>query len=163
MVEFTSYTQSFKVQDASTLGKSQERIVRKRNRQPLSCKPCRSRRSRCDRGRPCSTCSERGEGDFCSYGGSVVAQPVSQTGRRLQQVDLQDRLRQLESTVGKMLSSSSARASTATYLILVSHPPSVQSLMTSRPDSRLMRRMLLERASGLLSLTKSVSLDRLRN
>src|SRR5271163_3915037 len=138
MVEFASHTPSFKVQDASTLGKSQERIVRKRNRQPLSCKPCRSRRSRCDRGRPCSTCSEREEGVFCSYGGSVVTQPVSQIDRRLHQVDLQDRLQQLESVVSKMLSSSSDGASKQ-QSHLASQAPSVQSLMTNRPDSRLMR------------------------
>src|SRR5271156_664416 len=111
MVEFASYTQSFKVRDTSTLGKSQERAVRKRNRQPLSCKPCRSRRSKCDRGHPCSTCSERGEESFCSYGGSVAALPVSQTDRRLHQVDLPDRLQQLESMVSEMLSGSSDDAS----------------------------------------------------
>jgi len=111
MVKFAGYTQSFKVRDASTLGKGQERIVRKRNRQPLSCQPCRSRRSRCDRGHPCSTCSERGEEGFCSYGGSAAAQPVSQTDCRVHQVDLQDRLQQLESIVSKMLSSSSDGAS----------------------------------------------------
>jgi Fungal specific transcription factor domain len=40
-----------------------------------------------------------------------VAQPVSQIDRRLHQVGLQDRLQQLESTVSKMLSSSSDGAS----------------------------------------------------
>ena len=145
MVKFAGYTQSFKVRDTSTLGKSQERAVRKRNRQPLSCKPCRSTRSRCDRGHPCSTCSERGDEGFCSYGGLAAALPVSQTGHRLHQVDVQDRLQQLESMVSEMLSDSSDGVSKQhSHLGFTSHvsPGSddrFPSLMPPLPPLELLR------------------------
>ncbi|GAA6042074.1 hypothetical protein JCM8097_004095 [Rhodosporidiobolus ruineniae] len=46
---------------------------RKRNRAIVSCNPCRARRVRCDRGRPCAACITRGEGDGCEWGADAVA------------------------------------------------------------------------------------------
>ncbi|KAF3802032.1 hypothetical protein GCG54_00012275, partial [Colletotrichum gloeosporioides] len=34
---------------------------------PKSCLPCRERKVKCDKGRPCLTCSKRGHADLCSY------------------------------------------------------------------------------------------------
>jgi hypothetical protein len=56
-----------------------------------------------------------------------VAQPVSQIDRRLHQVDLLDRLQQLESVVSKMLSSSSDGASKQQSHLGVTFPVSPES------------------------------------
>lgn len=41
--------------------------VRKRNRPMLSCVLCHERRVKCDRGRPCQSCTSYGTPDQCSY------------------------------------------------------------------------------------------------
>lgn len=43
------------------------RVVRKRNRVPLSCAPCRHRKLKCNRGHPCDNCTKRGDTAACSY------------------------------------------------------------------------------------------------
>jgi hypothetical protein len=43
------------------------RVVRKRNRIPLSCAPCRHRKLKCDRTVPCENCTRRGDVDGCTY------------------------------------------------------------------------------------------------
>ncbi|KAK7527682.1 uncharacterized protein IWZ02DRAFT_132902 [Phyllosticta citriasiana] len=45
----------------------QFRVVRKRNRVPLSCAPCRHRKLKCNRGHPCDNCSKRGDNASCTY------------------------------------------------------------------------------------------------
>ena len=42
-----------------------QRVIRRRNRQPLSCTTCRERKIWCDRVVPCSQCLRRGIGDTC--------------------------------------------------------------------------------------------------
>ncbi|RAL66532.1 hypothetical protein DID88_006222 [Monilinia fructigena] len=43
------------------------RVVRKRNRIPLSCGPCRHRKLKCNRSHPCENCTRRGDASSCSY------------------------------------------------------------------------------------------------
>lgn len=43
----------------------QPRVIRRRNRQPLSCTTCRERKIWCDRTVPCSQCLRRGIGNTC--------------------------------------------------------------------------------------------------
>lgn len=40
---------------------------RKSRRVPVACQECRTRKSRCDGGRPCSVCISSGRGDTCRY------------------------------------------------------------------------------------------------
>ena len=47
--------------------KGEGRVVKRRNRQPVSCDPCRARRSKCSRGHPCDTCIKRNEIGLCVY------------------------------------------------------------------------------------------------
>ena len=49
-------------------------------RQPKACYPCYKRKVKCDRGRPCTTCSERNHIDLCSY----------QAGERRQSIPFSD-------------------------------------------------------------------------
>ncbi|QSS55490.1 C6 transcription factor [Histoplasma capsulatum var. duboisii H88] len=43
------------------------RVVRKRNRVPVSCAPCRSRKLKCNRGMPCENCVKRNDAPSCTY------------------------------------------------------------------------------------------------
>ncbi|KPI45212.1 putative transcriptional regulatory protein [Cyphellophora attinorum] len=43
------------------------RVVRKRNRVPLSCAPCRNRKLKCNRLSPCDNCTKRGDAGSCTY------------------------------------------------------------------------------------------------
>ncbi|CAK7228783.1 hypothetical protein SBRCBS47491_007023 [Sporothrix bragantina] len=76
----------------------QFRVVRKRNRVPLSCYPCRTKK-KCDRGHPCSNCVKR-DGDntsTCSY-----AAPVNRKKNQSASAspdDMQNRIDRLESLV----------------------------------------------------------------
>ncbi|KAF2459734.1 fungal-specific transcription factor domain-containing protein [Lineolata rhizophorae] len=55
---------------SSSTGQSpdaQYRVVRKRNRVPLSCAPCRHRKLKCNRAHPCDNCTKRGDVASCTY------------------------------------------------------------------------------------------------
>ncbi|ETN36345.1 uncharacterized protein HMPREF1541_08622 [Cyphellophora europaea CBS 101466] len=52
-----------------------QREVKRRNRRPVVCMPCRERRSKCSREKPCSLCVKRGEAHLCLY-----AEPVERAG-----------------------------------------------------------------------------------
>ncbi|KAL1872098.1 hypothetical protein Daus18300_004467 [Diaporthe australafricana] len=96
------------------------RVVRKRNRVPLSCYPCRSRKLKCDRTHPCSNCVKREGVDTlsCSY-----ATPSNRKRNQNQQGngpdDMQNRIDRLEGLVlslmhgGATISSSEAAAAAA--------------------------------------------------
>ncbi|KAK4128261.1 hypothetical protein N657DRAFT_607448 [Parathielavia appendiculata] len=86
----------------SSTGRSPEpqyRVVRKRNRVPLSCYPCRTRK-KCDRSHPCTNCVKREGADTlsCSY-----ATPVSRRKNQSQGEptpdDMQNRIDRLEGLV----------------------------------------------------------------
>ncbi|KAK9461442.1 fungal-specific transcription factor domain-containing protein [Lipomyces oligophaga] len=95
---------------------SDHKIIRKRNRVPLSCNFCRQRKLKCNRGHPCENCIKRGEEGSCVYllannGVHAVSPVTSQQGAsstlfysgsttsRPAGVDLQNRLEKLESLV----------------------------------------------------------------
>jgi hypothetical protein len=65
----------------------QQPSPRARNRKPLSCVPCRSRKKQCDRNIPsCSQCRSRGETHLCRWGDErdICHTPSSQKKPRLQ-------------------------------------------------------------------------------
>ncbi|KAK1994388.1 hypothetical protein LX36DRAFT_660616 [Colletotrichum falcatum] len=64
---------------AQSLSDSQRRVT-KRNRQPVSCLACRTRKLRCDRALPCGACTKRGDGDACQFGTSVSLNPGNRNG-----------------------------------------------------------------------------------
>ncbi|OIW34383.1 hypothetical protein CONLIGDRAFT_566845 [Coniochaeta ligniaria NRRL 30616] len=77
----------------------QFRVVRKRNRVPLSCYPCRTRK-KCDRSHPCSNCVKReGAGtSACSYA-SPSSRKKSQNQGASSPDDMQNRIDRLEGLV----------------------------------------------------------------
>ncbi|KAH9892327.1 fungal-specific transcription factor domain-containing protein [Xylariomycetidae sp. FL2044] len=56
-------TTVFRAQPADGL----QRKIQKRNRPPVSCLLCRTRKVKCDRQQPCERCIKSGEANFCEY------------------------------------------------------------------------------------------------
>ncbi|KAF4976537.1 hypothetical protein FZEAL_6809 [Fusarium zealandicum] len=88
--------------NSSQGGRSPEeqfRVVRKRNRVPLSCYPCRTRK-KCDRSHPCSNCTKReGMGtQSCSYA-APVSRKKNQSQGDSSPDDMQNRIDRLEGLV----------------------------------------------------------------
>ncbi|KAJ5817185.1 hypothetical protein N7447_009418 [Penicillium robsamsonii] len=86
--------------NSSSAGHSPDyRVVRKRNRVPLSCGPCRHRKLKCNRSNPCENCVKRGDAASCNY-----AQSNSRRKNPSQQSpntpdDMQNRIDRLEGLV----------------------------------------------------------------
>ncbi|KAK4452947.1 fungal-specific transcription factor domain-containing protein [Podospora aff. communis PSN243] len=78
----------------------QFRVVRKRNRVPLSCYPCRTRKLKCDRSHPCSNCTKREGNDTlaCSYATPSSRKKVQNPGGPGSD-DMQNRIDRLEGLV----------------------------------------------------------------
>lgn len=95
--------------NSSAGGRSPEeqyRVVRKRNRVPLSCYPCRTRKLKCDRSHPCGNCVRR-EGDgaaSCSYA-TPVNRKKSQSQGESTPDDMQNRIDRLEGLVLSLMHS----------------------------------------------------------
>ena len=78
--------------------------VQRRNRQPVSCFYCRSKKLKCDRAHPCETCVKRGDGSSCTYGPAVGTQKATaSTNDGARRAQAQDRLRSLEILVMQMI------------------------------------------------------------
>lgn len=91
-----------------------QREVKRRNRRPVVCMPCRERRSKCSREKPCTLCAKRGEAHLCVYAEPIDksgAQAASRSARtaasRAKQLE---QLGQLESLFKKYLSSDATNA-----------------------------------------------------
>ncbi|PNS18573.1 hypothetical protein CAC42_5112 [Sphaceloma murrayae] len=85
---------------------AQFRVVRKRNRVPLSCAPCRHRKLKCNRGHPCDNCTKRGDIPSCTY---AAANSRKRTGTGAgpngTPDDMQNRIDRLESLVLSLMTS----------------------------------------------------------
>ncbi|RDI89805.1 hypothetical protein Vi05172_g404 [Venturia inaequalis] len=92
----------------------QFRVVRKRNRIPLSCGPCRHRKLKCNRGHPCDNCTKRGDLDSCSYA-SPGARKKSSTpnGAAGTPDEMQNRIDRLEGLVLSLMTNGSQSAGPA--------------------------------------------------
>ncbi|KIW41424.1 uncharacterized protein PV06_06985 [Exophiala oligosperma] len=111
--------------------------INKRNRQPLSCAPCRSKKLKCDRGHPCETCIKKGDIESCTYGKATVApskSDFSSTNSTTNGVNnsrgrAQERLRHLEQLVMQMVDNNGAAS------LLPSNPNTIRSDTTMNTDS----------------------------
>ncbi|KAI4231447.1 MAG: hypothetical protein LQ349_005603 [Xanthoria aureola] len=92
----------------------QYRVVRRRNRVPLSCAPCRSRKLKCNRTQPCENCVKRGDAMSCSYAApgsrkkTSVASPSSNNPG-----DMQNRIDRLEGLVLSLMTNGAQSAGPA--------------------------------------------------
>jgi hypothetical protein len=84
---------------------SQAKVI-KRNRQALSCLPCRQRKLKCSRQQPCETCVKRNDESSCIYAKATTKSDHKSESSRAK---AQDRLRQLEDLVMQMVDSDSTK------------------------------------------------------
>ncbi|RVX70350.1 hypothetical protein B0A52_05849 [Exophiala mesophila] len=100
MSDFASLTHKFRanLDSAATTHK-----VNKRNRQPLSCVPCRAKKLKCDRGHPCETCVKKGDAAHCTYGRAAAPGPRHDLIDASSNNKIQERLRHLEELVLQMV------------------------------------------------------------
>ena len=78
--------------------------VAKRNRRPVSCSTCRSRKSKCDRQHPCGYCVSKGEAASCTYDSA----PPKKDNRP--RSDAASRLQKLEALVNGLMNSNTPAA-----------------------------------------------------
>ncbi|KAI0485401.1 hypothetical protein F4859DRAFT_502730 [Xylaria cf. heliscus] len=76
------------------------RKVEKRNRPPLSCEPCRTRKLKCNRNLPCDACVRRGKSSLCQYAANASRGHTGPSKQR----NLQDRLNTLENLISSFVS-----------------------------------------------------------
>lgn len=90
---------------SSSVGQSPEtnfRVIRKRNRVPLSCGPCRHRKLKCNRQHPCDNCTKRADTDSCTYAAPNARKKsfaAGLHGAKLSPDEMQGRIDRLEGLV----------------------------------------------------------------
>ncbi|KAL2009577.1 hypothetical protein VTN00DRAFT_5384 [Thermoascus crustaceus] len=106
----------------------QFRVIRKRNRVPLSCAPCRHRKLKCNRAHPCENCIKRGDSASCTY-----AQPGARKRSTLNQGtsnspdDMQNRIDRLEGLVLSLMTNGAQSAGPAAAAAAISGTGSTTS------------------------------------
>ncbi|KAJ5698605.1 hypothetical protein N7462_000610 [Penicillium macrosclerotiorum] len=104
------------------------RVIRKRNRVPLSCAPCRNRKLKCNRSHPCENCVKRGDAASCNY-----AQASTRKKNQPQQAsptspdDMQNRIDRLEGLVLSLMTNGNQSAGPAAALAAISGESSAGS------------------------------------
>lgn len=124
----------------------QFRVVRKRNRIPLSCAPCRHRKLKCNRQHPCDNCTKRGDTASCSYaapggrkkgGGSASSNAAAAANAT--PGDMQNRIDRLEGLVLSLMTNGSQAGGTAAAQAAIdaSRNNSLSTTTTGTSDLRL--------------------------
>ncbi|PWY89284.1 hypothetical protein BO70DRAFT_164721 [Aspergillus heteromorphus CBS 117.55] len=99
----------------------QFRVIRKRNRVPLSCGPCRHRKLKCNRSHPCENCVKRGDAASCSYAQvNVRKKNTPQQTASSSPDDMQNRIDRLESLVLSLMTNGSQAAGPAAAMAALS-------------------------------------------
>ncbi|TVY38920.1 Fusarisetin A cluster transcription factor [Lachnellula occidentalis] len=108
---------------------TQFRVVRKRNRVPLSCGPCRHRKLKCNRSHPCENCIRRGDASSCSYSAPGTRKKNQSQGATSPD-DMQNRIDRLEGLVLSLMTNGaqSAGPAAAAAAISRSHSDSAGSI-----------------------------------
>jgi Fungal specific transcription factor domain/Fungal Zn(2)-Cys(6) binuclear cluster domain len=92
---------------------AQFRVVRKRNRIPLSCGSCRHRKLKCDRSSPCQNCVKRADAASCAYATPSSKKRPGQTHSQTSSNspdDMQNRIDRLEGLVLSLMTNGSQSA-----------------------------------------------------
>ncbi|EAW20173.1 putative C6 transcription factor [Aspergillus fischeri NRRL 181] len=99
----------------------QFRVIRKRNRVPLSCGPCRHRKLKCNRAHPCENCVKRGDASSCTYAqASARRKNATQNSASSSPDDMQNRIDRLESLVLSLMTNGSQSAGPAAAMAAIS-------------------------------------------
>ncbi|KAL8909983.1 MAG: hypothetical protein Q9171_004716 [Xanthocarpia ochracea] len=90
------------------------RVVRRRNRVPLSCAPCRNRKLKCNRTQPCENCVKRGDAMSCSYAAPGSRKKISGASSSSNNPgDMQNRIDRLEGLVLSLMTNGAQSAGPA--------------------------------------------------
>ncbi|KAJ5936638.1 hypothetical protein N7466_003088 [Penicillium verhagenii] len=104
------------------------RIIRKRNRVPLSCAPCRHRKLKCNRSNPCENCVKRGDAHSCSYAQvSARKKNVQQQTAPTSPDDMQNRIDRLEGLVLSLMTNGAQSAGPTAAMATISGDSSAGS------------------------------------
>ncbi|RHZ57794.1 uncharacterized protein CDV56_105572 [Aspergillus thermomutatus] len=99
----------------------QFRVIRKRNRVPLSCGPCRHRKLKCNRAHPCENCVKRGDASSCTYAqANARRKNATQNSASSSPDDMQNRIDRLESLVLSLMTNGSQSAGPAAAMAAIS-------------------------------------------
>lgn len=91
----SNYTSVFRL----TPPNDPHRKVIKRNRQVVSCIPCRTRKLKCDRQQPCSSCVKRSDVGSCRFFGTPNPSGASNAPSPVPKTEMRARLQKLEALV----------------------------------------------------------------
>lgn len=94
----SNYTSVFRL----TPPNDPHRKVIKRNRQVVSCVPCRTRKLKCDRQQPCSSCVKRGDVTSCRFFGTPNPSGAGHVPSPVPKTEVQARLLKLEALVNSL-------------------------------------------------------------
>lgn len=95
----SNYTSVFRL---TPLGDPHRKVI-KRNRQVVSCVPCRTRKLKCDRQQPCTSCVKRSDAVSCKFFGASGAASVGSHSPSVPRKQMRVRLQQLEDLVNGMM------------------------------------------------------------
>jgi hypothetical protein len=97
----SNYTSVFRL---TPLGDPHRKVI-KRNRQVVSCVPCRTRKLKCDRQQPCTSCIKRSDAASCRFFGApgAASTPGQTAPGKVPRKQMQIRLQQLEDLVSGMI------------------------------------------------------------
>ncbi|KAI7788322.1 hypothetical protein LA080_012389 [Diaporthe eres] len=98
----SNYTSVFRL---TPLGDPHRKVI-KRNRQVVSCVPCRTRKLKCDRQQPCTSCVKRSDAVSCRFLGASGTASVGGHSPSVPRKQMQIRLQQLEDLVNRMITES---------------------------------------------------------
>lgn len=102
----SNYTSVFRL---TPLGDPHRKVI-KRNRQVVSCVPCRTRKLKCDRQQPCTSCVKRSDAVSCRFFGASGAASAGGQPPSVPRKQMQIRLQQLEDLVNGMITQPDAHA-----------------------------------------------------
>ncbi|KAL1976503.1 hypothetical protein VTN31DRAFT_2785 [Thermomyces dupontii] len=110
----------------------QFRVVRKRNRIPLSCAPCRQRKLKCNRSHPCENCVKRGDTLSCTYVQPDVKRRSTTSQNPSTPDEMQNRIGRLENLVLSLMTNGAQAPGPAAAMAAISGSSSVGSRQDSQ-------------------------------
>ena len=126
MTDISQFVHKFRANGDT--GTNANNKVGKRNRQPLSCLPCRTKKLKCDRAHPCEMCIKRNDEGSCTYSRPPTSGKADVAGR----AKAHDRLRQLEQLVMQMAESNASPQNGSTTQVT---PPTTISTASTEDEA----------------------------
>ncbi|EEQ34777.1 hypothetical protein McanCB56680_000134 [Microsporum canis] len=142
----------------------QYRVVRKRNRVPVSCAPCRNRKLKCNRAMPCENCVKRDDASACSYAQSTSRRRHQNNQSAMSTPDdMQNRIDRLESLVLSLMTNGAQSAGPTAAVATVSGDGSIDSLGPQSAGANTIDIDLKDEESDTEQVTKSFGIMKVDN